>query len=245
MKPLACLTISRNERHFLPIWLRHYGAAGGDLVLLDHENDPQELLNAQDECVANGFPLTILPVSNPRSDDVHWMRATVEATVDDLLREYRTVVFAEVDELLIPDPFHWPADEYGTGLEAVLRLKPQDRYTFTGYEVLPDGRWVTDERYDKTLVVRKPTRWEVGFHRPTECVRPAPDPNLVLLHLHYRNREVAWDRLQARQRGKTVVHDGLGSQNKFTSRIEFDRHFDDAVSRPPEPIPERFLPFLS
>lgn len=240
MKPLACLTIARNESHFLPIWLRHYGATGGDLFLLDHENDSEDLLNAGEECGANGFPLTIVPVSNPRSDDVHWMRETVEATVAELLREYRTVVFAEVDELLVVDPLQL-AD-----LGTVIRYGDTgDRWTATGYEVIPDGRWARNDRYDKTLILRQPTRWDVGFHRPEGCERPAPDPNLVLLHLHYANREVAWRRLQDRQRGKEVVQDGLGFQNKFTDRIAFDDHFTEQVSRPSEPIPERFLTFLS
>lgn len=245
MKPLACLTIVRNESHFLPIWLRHYGATGADLVLLDHENDPQDLLSAHDECVANRFPLAIYPVSCPRSDDVPWMRRTVEETVDELLREYRTVVFAEVDELLVIDP--WVGDE--ASLKDLFQWLDSpsvhfDRLTATGYEVLPEGRWVADDRYSKTLIVRKSTRWELGFHRPLG-VRPAPDPNLILLHLHYANREVAWQRLVDRQRGKQIVQDGLGSQNKITTRPAFDLNFDLATTtRLSEPIPERFLPFL-
>lgn len=241
MKPLACLTIARNESHFLPIWLRHYGATGGDLVLLDHENDAEELVNAHDECVKNRFPLTIVPVSNPRSDDVHWMRHTVQETVDELLREYKTVVFAEADELLVVDSRH--GHTLGSMVSGPWVLP--ERWTATGYEAIPDGRWVRNDRYDKTLVVRKPTRWEAGFHRPEGCERPAPDPNLVLIHLHYANREVAWQRLVDRQRGKELVQDGLGFQNKFTSRIDFDHHFDREVSRPSEPVPEQFFRFLS
>lgn len=248
-KPLACLTIARNEQHFLPIWLRHYGATGGDLVILDHENDPEELVNAHDECVKNRFPLTIIPVSNPRSDDVHWMRRTVQETVDELLEEYRTVVFAEADELLVVDPcLGSPNRKDGRAtLSELLQSEfiHPTRWTATGYEVIPDGRWVRNDRYDKTLVVRKPTRWEAGFHRPEGCERPAPDPNLVLIHLHYANREVAWQRLVDRQRGKELVQDGLGFQNKFTSRIDFDHHFDREVSRPSEPVPEQFFRFLS
>jgi len=244
MKPLACLTISRNESHFLPRWIRHYGETGGDLVLLDHENDPQELLAAHDECVEKGFPLMVIPISCPRSDDVHWMRSAVEETVDDLLKDYRTVVFAEVDELLVTDP------RLGADLGGFLRSLDYPsldsiRWTAIGYEVIPGDRWTRNDMYDKTLIVRTPTRWEVGFHRPTGCERPVPDPNLVLLHLHYQNREVAWQRLVDRQRGKQVVQDGLGFQNKITSRVQFDAHFDEVVNRPSEPIPERFLPYLA
>lgn len=239
MKPLACLTITRNESHFLPRWIRHYGATGGDLVVLDHESDPQEMVAAFDECLARQFPLAIIPVRNPVSDDVNWMLRTVETQVDELLKEYRTVVFAEVDELLVVDPY------IGADLGTLLRHGDIPvPWTATGYEVIPDGRWVRCDRYDKTTIVRQSTRWETGFHRPVDCVRPEPDPNLVLLHLHYANREVAWQRLRDRQRGKYLVHDGLGFQNKFTSRADFDAHFDREVSRPSEPIPERFLKFL-
>jgi len=266
MKPLACLTIARNESHFLPIWLRHYGATGGDLVLLDHENDPSELTSALDECVASRFPLTVVPVGCPRSDDVHWMRSVVEAQVDELLGEYRTVVFAEVDELLVPDPSKYPSglSQYLGEHQAWIKKPCPDhegrfhlecpacnaknatqmypRLTATGYEVIPDDRWVRNDQYDKTLIVRQPTRWEVGFHRPLG-ERPEPDPSLVLIHLHYRSREVAWNRLVARQRGKDVVQDGLGFQNKFRDRVTFDGHFDEVCHRPSEPIPERLLPF--
>ncbi len=264
MKPLACFTITRNEAFFLPLWLRHYGATGGSLFVLDHESDdgstsrpdevpfPLNMANCGTPLArwSNTKPYFVrVPVFRPDTDDVGWMLKTVESIQRELLLDFERVLFAEVDEFLIPDP------ERYTDLASYLDRVGGDRITATGYDVcqhdyaigelagMPSLRgrwWKRNDRYDKTLISSVPVHWEVGFHRPvTGEKRPAADPALLLVHLHYMDREIAWDRLCSRMAGRQPAPGDWGRQNKFTKREDFDRDFSDAISGA-EPIPERY-----
>lgn len=242
MHNLAAFTISRNESVFLPLWLRYYAKAKATLFVLDHESD-------DGSADPGPVPFTRVPVVRENYEDVSWMRAVVETKLAELLNDYECVVFAEVDEFLVPRPSLF------AGLADYIDCRRDFTHaTATGYDVcqIPESPpfggkappflrrgWKRNDRYDKTLVCREPVRWELGFHRPLpEFRRPDPDPSLFLLHLHYADREVAWNRLASRRRGKAEVpgEGGFGFQNKIADRATFDRHFAEAVAGA-EPLP--------
>ena len=169
MNQIAVLTITRNEKHFFPRWIDHY-ASVGDLYVLDHESD--------DGSTADGHGYFRVRVENPCTDNVLWMRNLIHERMNILLKGYKTVVFAEVDEYLIPEPAIYDS------LRDYIEERDTDRLlTATGYEIVPDGLWCRTDAYDKTLIVRQPVRWVPGFHRvekPTSV--PGPDPHLFLVH---------------------------------------------------------------
>lgn len=238
-RPLACLTIARNEAFWLPRWLAHYGATGASLRVLDHESDDGS---------TRDIPAEVVPISRPETDDVGWMLQTVEAHFAALCRDYERVVFAEVDEFLVPDPrFH-------ASLKTYLANSPAATITATGYDICQRGSdppldptrplmgqrgWKRRPLFDKTLVSRRPLRWEPGFHRThgAEGVDQTPDPTLLLLHFHYADFGVQRGRLQRRRAGRAAAPGSWGFQNKFGTPEAFEAdfwgHTADAEEIPP------------
>ena len=246
-KPLAIFTMVRNEPVFLPLWLRHYGRTHADLFVLDHQTDDG----------STSWPdvrrqATVLPVTNPTTDDADWMLRTVEAEQRRLLGEYEIVVYAEADEFLVPDPNH-----YASLGEFIARRRAALPLTASGFETCdaPDApplaspfdawwqhpvvrepaqtplagrRWLRNDRYDKTLISSSPLSWEVGFHRLRD-VPMFPDPGLFLLHFHYADREYGWRRIEERMRRMPPAPGDLGFQNKYRNRADYDRNFDRAT----------------
>jgi hypothetical protein len=230
-KPLAVFTIARNEGFFLPRWVEYYSKLDCDLYVLDHESD--------DGSTALGIRAFVTPITRATTDDVGWMLGQVQDFQKALCQSYSRVLFAEVDEFLVPDP-----DRY-QGLKAYLERNPHSPITATGVDVcwhssdppldcarpiLSQRRWKRSGMYDKTLIWSEPATWEVGFHRPTGNLhRPPPDGDLLLVHLHYCDREIAWERLQSRMKGRKPEPGGWGIQNKFLKREDFDAHFGQEV----------------
>lgn len=238
----AVFTIARNESFFLPRWLEYYGRTGFDLHVLDHESDDGSTSGP-------GFFREI--VAREQTDDCGWMLSVVEAKQRSLLGDYRRVIFAEVDEFLVPDPAL-----YGDLFNYLKCRHDVPVMTAVGFDVChtdepdldPDApilsqrKWRRNDRYDKTLISTTPLSWEVGFHRPTNVTVP-PDRALLLVHLHYADRETAWARLESRMRGRNPTPGEWGWQNKIRDRGRFDSQFNESVGGV-EPIPERFRSIL-
>lgn len=233
-RPLAIFTLARNEAVFLPMWLRYYRRTGGHLFVLDHESDDGSTGPSE-------IPFERVLVDRDQTDDADWMLRTVELYQRTLFTSYETVVYAETDEFLVPDP------HYRGGLREYLQARFDSTLTAVGFDVcgtadsprldgsydpLAGRLWKRNDRYDKTIISRVPLRWEVGFHRPAgvDASRHSPDPGLYLLHLHYACRETAWDRLCARMRGRAPAAGNLSFQNKYQDRTAFDRNFDESVA---------------
>lgn len=236
-KPLACFTIARNESFWLPRWLKHYAATGADLHVLDHESDD----GSTDNYAGRGPAFRRYAVTRPHTDDVGWMLQTVEKFFAELAAGYERVIFAECDEFLVPDPLFCPT------LARYLAEARPGPVTATGFDLcqrfsdLPldpaktlmcQRGWVRNDRWDKTLIADRPMRWEVGFHRPHAEMGIAhrPDPTLFLIHGHYMDRGVQWERLAKRRAGRDPFPNDWGSQNKTSSRMEFDADFDRATA---------------
>lgn len=241
-KPLAAFTIARNEAFWLPRWLKHYGATGAALYVLDHESDDGSTDNT-----GGGF--VRFAVTRPHTDDCGWMLHTVEAFQTELLRGYEKVIFAECDEFLVPDPtFH-------SSLRSYLGNTPGATITATGFDICQRGSdapldltrpilsqrgWRRHDMWDKTLISKIPMRWEVGFHRPDHAmgIPHGPDPTLFLLHFHYCDLETQSARLAGRRKGREPFPNSWGIQNKCATEAEFEADFCRATADA-EAIPER------
>jgi len=122
---------------------------------------------------------------------------------EELLRDYDLILFADVDEIIVPDP-----DVYKDLGEYLDRMS-QPSARCTGYNVVEmDGdadldlskpilsqrsMWSRDEMYDKTIAITKPTVYLNNHHTAGEV---APDPNLVMLHLRDADIKRAKERLK-------------------------------------------------
>lgn len=253
----AVFTISRNEGFFLPRWLKHYGKIGADVFVLDHESN--------DGSTAPRDGVTFIQVEREKTDDVGWMLRTVETHFREFCLTYQRVIFAEVDEFLVPDPalFERSVEQPNRGpqpgaLARFLSGMPKIAITAGGWDVcqrptdaplnascaiLGQRGWKRNFRYDKTLIASAPLTWEVGFHRTANITPPDPNPGLLLVHLHYADREVAWNRLVSRMAGREPAAGDWGYQNKTRDRAIFDRNFDEAI-QDAGPIPDRFKEML-
>ncbi len=247
MKPLAVVTLVRNEPFFLPRWLEYYGRIpDASLHVLDHESDDgstSDIENTQ---------TTRTVVHHPEMERAAWMLQIVQDKMRSLLASgHRRVIYAEVDEFLIPDPERW------SSLDAFLEQNDSDQIGAIGWNVVyrPDdpplpevgsllrGRtWRREPLYDMTLVASHVPHWRIGRHglqdRPNN-----PDCGLRLVHLHYIDPTLGWQRIRDRNRNKPYAQDGCGHQNKPADREAFDSHWAELCAGG-EPIPENYWNIL-
>jgi hypothetical protein len=197
---LAAITMVYNDPVFLPIWRRHYGAAVGEhnLFVLDHGSD-----DGSTESLGAANRLRI-----PRGDfDEDQRSSFISRFHASLLCYYDAVIFADADEILVPDPAKF------TGLADFIAKRCQSFVTAIGIEIqhLPDiegdldphrpilaqrshGRFAAD--YCKPLISRVELHWDPGFHSCEHA--PAIDQDLYLFHLKAMDLRLALQ--QARKR---------------------------------------------
>lgn len=244
MKPLAVYTIARNESFFLPRWLDHYSKLHADVFVLDHESDDGS---------TSRLGSNRIKVYRPHSDDVGWMLQTVEHYQRLFLKEYHRVIFTEVDEFLVADP------ERYHDLQHYLNVNEQhDPITATGFDVcqrstdqpldpskpiMSQRGWKQNDRYSKTLISRKPLSWEVGFHKLVGQDRVYSDVHLLLVHFHYADLGIAWDRLCSRMHDRDPFPNNWGAENKERDYQKFWDTFAQMTAGSCI-IPERFQNLL-
>ena len=247
-RPRAAFTIVQNELVMLPIWLDYYGRYfdPDDLYVIDHDSDDGSTSGLDGRC-------HVVPVHRGGSFAHHWLRTTVEAFQALLLQSYDTVLFAEVDELVVADPLRFD------GLDAYIERLDRPAVRCAGFNVVhqPDEPplrfdqpllaqrrcWHASLLYSKRLLSKVPLRWSEGFHSEYSAPDDAPDPELMLVHLH----RIDYDACLARHRSSAGrvwneedVQAGLGAQNRIAAPEEFEAWFRGGpdLDGPPELIPD-------
>ena len=254
-RPRAVFTIVQNEPLFLPLWIDYYRRwfDPGDVYVLDHDSRDGSISRIAGAC-------EVVPVHRTKSFDHDWLRSTVAAFQRFLLQSYETVLFAEVDELVVADPA-----SYG-GLDDYIGRLERPAARCTGFNVVqqPDELpldfarpilrqrrcWHRAPLYSKRLLARMPLDWGRGFHDETSAPPDPPDPNLVLLHLHrvdYASCLARHRAAAARDWNERDLVTNAGWQNRVTDPSLFEEWFrrgSELGSLEPEPIPERFRSVL-
>jgi hypothetical protein len=255
MRQAAAFTIVQNEALFLPLWLGYYGRFfdRSDLYVLDHNTTDGSTTSIAERC-------RHIPVYRDRSFDHGWLNGIVSDFQAFLTRSYEKVLFAEVDEIVAPDPSHF--DHLGDYLARCTA--PVARCT--GYEVVhyPDEEppidltrpilaqrsyWHGSRLYSKPNIASQPMKWTLGFHEAPDFPQVEPDPNLFLVHLHrmdYGACVARHRRTAAAKWNETDLEAGYGIQNRL---VEGDQAFTnwyykgvDNVDR--SRIPERLKGLL-
>lgn len=190
---LAIVTIVRNEAVFLPIWLKYYTS----LV------EPQHIYiidNDSTDGSTTDIPYHVIKAPSEYYCSHKWILETVQTVVDSLLTiGYDYVLFAEVDEFIIPSPTLYPG-----GLQEYIKNMKQPTVRATGYNLFHDyvnnpqpidlsksilsqrNVWYPDVLYSKNAITSISLWWIAGFHGvdfPKEYENMIPDPNLYLLHI--------------------------------------------------------------
>jgi hypothetical protein len=244
----AAFTIVKDEQVMLPVWLGYYGRYfdPGDLYVLDHGSSDGSTAGLDGRC-------RVVPVHRDAAIDHAWLRSTVEAFQAFLLRSYETVLFADVDELVVADP------QAHAGLDAYIEAFTKPAVRCVGFNVVqqPDEPplrfdtpllaqrryWHASLKYSKRLLARIPLHWSVGFHHELNAPDDPPDPELVLVHLHRADFDVCLARHRAaaaRTWNEADLRAGWGWQYRIAEPAELEAWFRDGadLESPRELIPE-------
>lgn len=244
----AAFTIVRDEAFWLPLWVKYYSRyfRPEDIYVLDN--------GTVDGSTAN-LPVQVIPKPSEYAFNHKWLRDTVQGFQHELLTRYQTVLFAEVDEFL------W----HPNGLDALIdsmETNKIDAVRASGHHIVQDldtepvldpalpfltqrQFWTNGAfgypSFDKTLISRVPLHWDLGFHwLLTPCEGAKYEPDLRLMHLHYLDYNVVFQRHLARAQMKwspTDKKNGWGWQNAVADEEKLKggfRQFRGAA----EPIPE-------
>lgn len=250
----AAFTIVHNESVWLPFWLAHYGKDfdADDLFVLDHDSTDGSTRRLDGRC-------HVVPVHRQAAFDHHWLKSVVEDFYAFLLRSYDVVVFTEADEFLIVDPLRH------AGLGAYLDALDRPAARCSGFQVVQQAHeaplqfdrpvlvqrawWHASLEYSKRLVGRIPLRWADGFHVEFNAPDDAPDPALLLVHLHRADYDICLTRHRAsaaRDWDPDEVARGSGWQNRITGADDFDEWFRSGpdLDSPRELVPDHLRDLL-
>ena len=226
----AVFTVCKNEKQMLPIWLRYYSQyfASEDIYVLDHESDDGSI---------SGLNVNVVVIKNDLVFEHFWLIDQVCAFQKKLLETYQVVLFAESDEIVIPN-----LSKYPKGLVEYIDNLQQPYVTCCGWEVVqrlgdePELDWnlpilsqrkygVASKMFSKTLLSTIPLPWDAGFHNILG-IDTLPDPNLAMFHLHSVDLNYTIRRTEWKRNSNLANQGGLGFQHRWTTQEVTDNHRD-------------------
>jgi hypothetical protein len=195
-RPLAAVTMAYNEATMLPLWLRHYEQQVGveNCYVLDHGSDDGSTIGLR----ANVIRLPRLPLNE-------WERArTVRDFCASLFIGFHYVLYADADELIVPDPDVAPnLSQYidSRTLPSVVDLFGVDVRHVEDEAAIDLAAPISRQRtfirplssLCKTTIVSERVDWHVGFHCLIQEHRPH-FRDLFLFHLAYLDNDILFRR---------------------------------------------------
>jgi len=204
-RAFAVFTIVQDEPEFIHPWINHYKkhvVEARDLYVLVHAPTGSDgrLMTAEmlpawhraQSLLTSCHNVTLIPVHHSAAYDHRWLADTVGRFQSFLLSSYSWVLFAEVDEFVLPISKRTSG---ATLLDFVRSLgdAPPPAIRASGFEVVqqPDEAavpshlyndggnvgltaadlmrgcrfWHRSEGYSKTVLANVPVRWGLGFHQ--------------------------------------------------------------------------------
>ncbi|TLU72780.1 glycosyltransferase family 2 protein [Lichenicoccus roseus] len=216
--PLAIVTMVYNEGDFLPVWLRHYcpQVTPERCHVIDHGSD-------DGSTAAHLLPPGLNLLRIPRSPQDDERRAGfVSQYCAALLSWYESVIYVDVDEMLVADPLHHvslasfaaslqpTAVATAIGLDVVHRPADEAALDWTR-PISLQRQWLRfSSSMCKPALIRRPIRWAPGFHN----IEAEPEfSSLYLFHLRYADMQSGLQRL-ARTRAQAWSRPEAGSHQR-------------------------------
>jgi hypothetical protein len=191
-KEMCVFTIVQNDALMAERWIKYYERhfSSKDIYILDH------LLYGKSCTDHIASRCNVIKLVNDFSFDHDWLKSTVEKQQIELLKGYRKVLFAEIDEFIVPDP-----DLYD-GLEDYINRFNSDSVRVSGYNVIqvegePDidlnqdcflaqrSHWIYSLHFSKPLLTTVALDYTLGFHNANGFPESKIDRNLYLIHLKW------------------------------------------------------------
>jgi hypothetical protein len=176
----AVFTIVQDDPVHLRLWVRHYRRfyAAEHTYVLHHPaaGEPWDSgwitdVRACAAAAGGDSAFHLVPVFREESFDHRWLRETVESFQRFLLQSYETVLFTEIDEVVVTDPERF--DGTLADFRETLVDSEAAAARCTGFEVVHDPEaepplswaepvlrqrslWYRSRRYNKTLLSKVP-----------------------------------------------------------------------------------------
>eukprot|EP01040_Poterioochromonas_malhamensis_P007778 gene7778-8411_t len=225
----AVFTMVRNEATFLPLWIRYYErfVPSKDIWILDHNSTDG---STDRDKIAEGINVLKL-VGDVAFSPHYFLNRNIELFQQRLLRAgYSCVLFAEVDEFIVPHPNSYPEGDLMTYFQDFRDNISYDTVTTNGFDVchLSEGQiiepdldvnqnliiqrnfWFPDILFGKSILTKIPVRYQPGFHSSfyRDKTRVYFDKTLFLVHFHYSDKILCLTRekykyQQAKKLGKS------------------------------------------
>lgn len=230
----AVFTIVKNEKYFLPIWLKHYKRFfdNQDIFVLDHQSNDGS---------TEDLDVNVVPVNNDVAFDHQWLVEVVQAFQRRLLQDYDCVLFAESDEILYSTEHN--LDE----MISKFMAEDNDYIICTGFEITQNignepelkkdssiienrNFWYANSQYNKPLLTKVPLQYAWGFHNLAHY--PEHGGRLgkygfTMAHLHRVDFELMMERHEERVKNWNLKDDGYaGWHHKVAERQELMDYFN-------------------
>ncbi|KIU37117.1 glycosyltransferase family 2 protein [Methylobacterium radiotolerans] len=219
-RPLAAVTMTYNETTMLPLWLKHYERQVGaeNCYILDHGSDDGSTTGLR----ANVIRLPRLPLNE-------WERAhTVRDFCASLFIGFKYVLYADSDELILPDPDVSPnLSDYiaARSLPPILDLFGADVMHVQDEAPINVAAPISGQRgfirpistLCKSTIVSERVDWHVGFHCLIQDHRP-DFRDLFLFHLAYLDHDILFRRQQKRNAAAPI---GIPNSHHAIDPTEF------------------------
>lgn len=233
MKKKSCiLTIANQEYEMTPIWLSYYRQFFSDEDIYYLNNSE---LSMEDLHIPSGINFINIKETNPTRETHFYLRDSVQEYTNRLLEEYEYCIFAEIDEIIVPNPKIYKTfnDIYinrnvkVTGFH-VLHSPDEPPYNPSSKILKQRKKWKRDAQFDKVLILNSPVQYDLGFHF---CKPDVVNKNDVfLVHLHYFDKEILLKRLNRSRNFKWQNDNPLSGWQNRCSDAKVMEHFNKMLS---------------
>ncbi len=243
--PLAAITMVYNEPNYLPIWLGYYSRQVGaeNCFIVDHGSD--------DGSTSGLGAVNVLRLPRSPMDDPKRTRF-ISSLTNGLLEYYDTVIYSDVDELVIAHPGRFDGlldfavknavpTLWAAGFE-VQHLPDEEPPIDLARPILQQRQWARFWGGEcKCVLTRTPISWEPGFHRSNAEVAFG---DLTLFHLRYFDRDLGLKRLaktrvQAWPDQDSNLHQRWDDDfwlTKFNDFVGFSKNLDGSLDVDRDPL---------
>ncbi len=242
MKKIAVITMARNDNFFLEKWIAYYGVQIGYenlYIYLDgkDQDPPKDISGKVNIIFCDKLPGLVAEMEKARLSFLSDKAA-------EHLKTYDVVIGCDADEFLVVDPnLNKTLLQYlseikinttvsGLGFDMGQRLGEEIEYDPEKGFLEQRHYGIMEPDYTKPLVITKPVRWGVGFHR-IRGHNYHIDSNLYLFHFGCFDLRMLEDKFKSKDT------DAL----KLEKHLRFRRKTIDKVSNAKRPKDgEKFIP---